>query len=419
MTAPSKPDAPIKMFPGEAFRPPTAPIVGGLLSDAEIEAKYAAGDVRIVTEQARYPLPQIPTMLSSGDYRIDPDYQRRTRWSPVRQSRLIESFIINVPVPPIFLYEVAFAKYEVMDGLQRLTAIRDFYDDKLVLEGMEQWQELNGRRYTTLPESIRRGVDRRYLSSIVLLRETAKNTDQADSLKSLVFERINSGGEHLSPQESRNALFDGAMNRMCKELSKNEALCRTWSIPLSDEVEGDEPADQLLDTSIEEDAPDRRHHKLVRSMGDVELVLRFFAYRHRLSNQEGALKGFLDSYLRQANKYPEKTLKQLGELFIATIGAAHAILGDKAFWLYRKPKNGTWAWKRRPTTTVYDPLMFALSQNIQARDTLVAKKDAFEKKIQQVFEENAAAFEGRYTNKEDLRRRNDLMVGLVNTVARS
>ena len=70
----------------------------------EISEKYIRGDVRIVTEQARYPLTTIGTMLNSGDYDLNPEFQRRKRWSRVKQSRLIESFIMNVPIPPIFLY---------------------------------------------------------------------------------------------------------------------------------------------------------------------------------------------------------------------------------------------------------------------------------------------------------------------------
>ncbi|MEG4286848.1 DUF262 domain-containing protein [Microcoleus sp. A006_D1] len=98
------------------------------LSDQEINEKYKRGEIRIVTEQARYPLDSIQTMLDSkqGDskkYILNPEYQRRKRWDNTRKSRLIESFIMNVPIPPIFLYEVDYSIYEVMDGQQRLTTI--------------------------------------------------------------------------------------------------------------------------------------------------------------------------------------------------------------------------------------------------------------------------------------------------------
>src|SRR5579862_9163717 len=84
-------------------------------SDSEINAKYIAGETRIVTEQARYPLNTIAGMVDSDDYELNPDFQRRHRWSAEKQSRLIESFIMNVPVPPIFLYEDKYSHYEVMD----------------------------------------------------------------------------------------------------------------------------------------------------------------------------------------------------------------------------------------------------------------------------------------------------------------
>jgi hypothetical protein len=124
-----------------------------LMSNEEINSKYVKGDVRIVTEQARYPLPQIVPMVESGDYELNPEFQRRHRWDDQKKSRLIESFIMNVPIPPIFLYEDRFSHYEVMDGLQRLTAIYGFYTNQLVLDGLEEWPELNGRRYSELPKS--------------------------------------------------------------------------------------------------------------------------------------------------------------------------------------------------------------------------------------------------------------------------
>ena len=106
------------------------------LSDEQINEKYRRGEIRIVTEQARYPLDTIETMLDSKQgeskkYILNPEYQRRKRWDNTRKSRLIESFIMNVPIPPIFRQEVDYSIYEVMDGQQRLTAIYDFYKEHL------------------------------------------------------------------------------------------------------------------------------------------------------------------------------------------------------------------------------------------------------------------------------------------------
>ncbi|VAW88881.1 hypothetical protein MNBD_GAMMA18-96 [hydrothermal vent metagenome] len=75
------------------------------LSDEEINKKYRDGEIRIVTEQARYPLNIISSMVHSKNYKLNPEYQRRHRWNNEKRSKLIESLIMNVPLPPIFLYE--------------------------------------------------------------------------------------------------------------------------------------------------------------------------------------------------------------------------------------------------------------------------------------------------------------------------
>jgi uncharacterized protein with ParB-like and HNH nuclease domain len=111
-----------------------------------------------------------------------------------------------MPLPPVFLYEYDYSKFEVMDGLQRLTTIFDFYSGNFALEDLGYWKELEGKRYDELPGEIQKGIDRRYISSIVLLEETAKTPEEAEALKQIVFERLNSGGEKLTAQETRNAL---------------------------------------------------------------------------------------------------------------------------------------------------------------------------------------------------------------------
>ena len=121
---------------------------GIVMSDDAINKKYRAGEIRIITEQARYPLTAISSMVHSDSYKLDPEYQRRHRWNNKRRSVLIESLIMNVPLPPIFLYEYEYSSYEVMDGLQRLTAIASFYDDEFPLEGLTKWPELNGKKYS-------------------------------------------------------------------------------------------------------------------------------------------------------------------------------------------------------------------------------------------------------------------------------
>ena len=80
-----------------------------------------------------------------------------------------------------------------MDGQQRITALRDFYADKLELTGLKQWPEINGRSYNTLPDKIQAGLDRRSITSIVLLKESTSDEFEVSILRETVFERLNTG----------------------------------------------------------------------------------------------------------------------------------------------------------------------------------------------------------------------------------
>lgn len=363
------------------------------VSDSEVNEKYIKGEIRIVTEQARYPINTVSKIVTDKSYRISPEYQRRHRWSSDRKSRLIESLIMNVPIPPVFLYEYDYSKYEVMDGLQRLTAIHDFYSDAFALEGLSEWSELNGRTYSTLPEKVREGIDRRYLSSVILLKETARDEGEALRLKQLVFERINSGGVKLEGQETRNAIFDGPLNQLCIRLSRNPSLCRLWGIPEAspDESEGGKPSQ------------DRVENKLFREMTDVELVLRFFAYRqkHRLQKSGESLKNYFDRFLREGNQLSEQTLEELAALFERTIDLTERLLGKNAFYLYRKRTRSneeSWAWRESPTTTIYDPVLFTLSLFLDRQDRLLERREDIQLHISDFYKTNYSTFEGRNVN---------------------
>ncbi len=397
------------LLPGEKFvieskfdRPQSS------FTDREINDKYKRGEIRIVTEQARYPLDTIETMLDSrqGDkqkYILNPEYQRRKRWNNTRKSRLIESFIMNVPIPPIFLYEVDYSIYEVMDGQQRLTAIYDFYQGKFELKGLEYWRELNGRNYDNLPEQVKRGIDRRYLSSIVLLAETAKSQEEAESLKRIVFERLNSGGEKLTPQETRNALHNGKFNQLCMELAKNDNFRKMWQLPLESEVE------DLLVKSEEELKKEKQPNILTRlasyrKMEDVELVLRFFAYRN-LKDLKSPIDEFLNEYLKQANSWSDRVLSDLESIFKETIDLVYLVFGDEAFLPPSRLIES-----KTPRKSVYDPLMQVFSRNLDKKDRIIqnAEKISQERYLKEDLlypGKDRSLFDARYNDRKDVESR--------------
>jgi hypothetical protein len=379
-------------------------------TDEELNSRYAKGEIRIVTEQARYPLAGILSMLQAtieGErgtrelrYKLDPEYQRRHRWSVERKSRLIESFLMNVPVPPVFLYERDLARFEVMDGRQRLTALSDFYADKFELTGLQYWSDLDGRRYSQLPSKVRDGIDRRYISSIILLKETAATDEQASMLKKMVFERLNSGGVKLGSQETRNAVYNGPLNKLCLELSENEKFRRMWGIPL-DPAPEERDADEETDEAADE--PTTAGTRMFEKMEDVELVLRFFAYRKIGEFKAGLNKisEFLDRFIVAGNKFPDAGLAEYRTMFEATVDFLWDVLEGDAFTVLDLSK-------RRPTKIVYDPLMFIANSPdvVPYRDKLVAKKDVLRAELKAMYEKNQALFSGRRTNFKDTQDRN-------------
>jgi len=393
-------------------------------TDEELNSRYAKGEVRIVTEQARYPLAGILKMLEEeieGEdgskerrYKLDPEYQRRHRWSIERKSRLIESFLMNVPVPPVFLYERDLARFEVMDGRQRLTALSDFYADKFALTGLQYWSDLDDRKYSELPTKVRDGIDRRYISSIILLKETAVNDEQAAMLKKIVFERLNSGGVKLGNQETRNAVYNGPLNRLCLELSENEKFRRMWGIPLDpkpEEINADEESDEIIDE------PTKAGLRMFEKMEDVELVLRFFAYRKIGEFKAGLNKisEFLDRFIVVGNKFPEEGRARYRSMFVSTIDFLWDVLEGEAFTILDPSK-------RRPTKIVYDPLMFVANSPdvVPHRASLVANKEMLRADLKDVYEKNQALFSGRRTNYNDTQERNRCVSeAFANTIAKT
>ena len=357
----------------------------------DIEKKYRLGEIRIVTEQARYPLCNILDMLKTGQYILDPVYQRRGRWSVTRQSRLIESFIMNVPIPPVFLYEADYASYEIMDGKQRISAIRDFYEDKFALENLEYWSKLNGMKYSELPGVIKRAIDRRYISSIILLNESSDSNEKAEMMKMMVFDRINSGGVRMEYQESRNAKYQGAFNDMVCELSENESLRRIFGIPVRTDYDEEEQYLRDLETNM-----------MYCKMQDCEFVVRFFAMRFIHYYESIPLNVFLDRFTESANKLPSEVLQQYADLFNNTINLMYAIFEDEAFRPWRFDKNRNLVPYSMTSMAISDPMMLAMSQLIENGDKLMKSAKDIRSQFAKMLFENRARFNSRDNKKSSI-----------------
>lgn len=372
------------------------------LSDPEINEKYLSREWRIVTESNREQLPNfVEALKRTGWMELRPFYQRRRRWDPKLQSRLIESFIINIPVPPLFVYESDLAKYEVMDGQQRITAISEFYSNNLRLQGLEQWPELNGRTYSKLPSEIRKGIDRRSISYTVLLAESAETDEEKTLLRQLVFERLNTGGVKLSQQEIRNCLYQGEFNDLLFKLAKHKIFRKVWGIPPYNNEEEANPSIELLQNTT------------YSKMADVELALRFFALRHADHYQRG-MQGFLDLYMVRARRFTEHDLRLLHDLFVRTIELADDLYGDTLFQPWKPDER---EWSGRPQVAFSDAVMIGLCRNLDHADKLRSRRNLVIEGTKELFNQHEeGTFTGRGNSKADVSGRIDLFDQMLKTV---
>ena len=263
-------------------------IVQSQSGTTDLESFFAKNAFRVVYQTNNFFLPQIRDLIDKGEVlNLRPEYQRRLRWSVVQKSKLVESLLLNIPVPPIFLYESDAARYEVMDGQQRLNAVREFIAGDFALSGLTVLGPLNGLRYSRCPPRIKRALDRSSLAAIVLLLESEPERVvgrlSLTDIRRFIFDRLNTGGTKLNPQEIRNALNPGVLNKVIIDLTRSALFTKVFDIPPYVETD---PNDYYED-------PARQRNLLYATMGDCQLVLRYFALKDP-DNIRGSMRSMLD-----------------------------------------------------------------------------------------------------------------------------
>lgn len=291
------------------------------LSEAEIVKKYDEGQAQIIIQRNDFLIPNILQMVKDRDVlNLAPKYQRRLRWSDTKRSQLIESLLMNIPIPPIFLYERDLARYEVMDGQQRLDTIRAFRENEFPLTNLKQWKELNGREYKDLPSRIQRGLERRGLAAVIVLTESSENQKSALKIRQYVFERLNTGGEKLNAQEVRNCIYESPFNDTLIEIARSKEFTEVWGIPPKEPDEPHKISQRL------------KSNPLYAKMDDCQIVLRYFA----LSDQNaitGGMKNTLDQCMVRLQLLRKSDCTKLKNEYISILRTAMQIYGDKLFHL--------------------------------------------------------------------------------------
>jgi hypothetical protein len=305
-------------FGEESFEPPAT----------ALEEKYSKEMRQIVSQKIDLPISTLPEMIKE-QINLNPDFQRRDRWDEEKQSRFIESIIMNVPIPPVFLGEDQYGMYVVLDGRQRLTAIREFLNNTFKLKSLKVWGDLNGQNYNDLEKKkLAAAITRRFIPAVVILKESSTQ------VKYDVFDRLNTGGVTATPMEIRNAVFQGGFNKLIRQLAELPEFRRLWDIPT--------------------EQGELEKNGLYRDMSDLELVLRFFALSH-YDQMNMKYKDYLGDFMDRRNKDYVKNQaleKEDRQVFIRTIENCWIVFGAAVF-----RKNA----QSKKSVPLADAVMIALS----------------------------------------------------------
>ena len=333
-------------------------------SDARLDPDefFAKNAFRIVYQTNNFFLPQIRDIIDKGEIlNLRPEYQRRLRWSTPQKSKLIESLLLNIPIPPVFLYETEAARYEVMDGQQRLNAVREFIAGDFALSSLQVLRPLNGLRYSKCPPRIKRTLDRASLSAIVLLLES--ETDRPTSgrltltdIRRFIFDRLNTGGTKLNSQEIRNALNPGPFNKMLIELTRFRLFTEVFDIPPYTEANPNEYYEN----------PSRQKNSLYASMGDCQLVLRYFALKDE-GNIRGSMKSMLDRAMEV--KITDQQAEAWKQEYTDRFTFIYDLFDHHPFRLPPDEKG-----RARVSAAIYDASMVAINNRWDSRKEIEADK---------------------------------------------
>lgn len=260
---------------------------------------------------------QLYDMIVEGLIEIAPEYQRHFVWDRTRQSQLIESLLLGIPVPNLFMATNKDSTWEVIDGLQRLTTVVNFVGEdqvikkvnesgvKLIVDGLDKLESINGLTFDQLPKSVQLMFMTRPIRVTVL-------NDRSDfEVRYDLFERLNTGGVSLHPQEIRNCVFLGRFKDFIVTCSQNEDFLAVVKMTKKQEITGNRE----------------------------ELVLKFFAYLTSRDEFIHSVKGFLNDYMEKMTKsFPDIEQRDLLNIFNNTFALLNRMLPHG---IVREPRVNT------------------------------------------------------------------------------
>ena len=321
------------------------PAVGEVFDDEPGEQPYPADEIPSEREVVTTPLdPPVKSLLDDIHTKaliVNPEFQRRDVWDRTRKSRLIESLLLNIPIPVLFLAEDKDGTRVVVDGQQRLRAIEQFEAGQFALGGLQVLPGLNKKRWVDLSPRQARLILNRALRCIVISASSDPN------LRFEVFERLNASGVSLNDQELRNSIYRGPFNRFLNDLATDSG----WLALLRRK----EPDNRL------------QHH---------EMILRFLSMHEASSSYRPPLKAWLSDFMGLHRQESGEALEPMREAFERACRAVSTVFDRPGVVPFRRARSrhGTEvAWDNTLNRPVFELQMLGLMN--ERPDVLAAHAD--------------------------------------------
>ena len=297
---------------------------------------------KVYTDQGDPEIESLYGKYKRGKLIIQPDFQRHFVWDATKSSRLIESALLDIPLPVIYLSEENGGREYVIDGQQRLTAFFSFIDGHFPdgkdfkLSNLKVFREFNRKSFKDLDDDLQDKIRYCKIRTITFRRESDID------LKFEIFERLNTGAVSLNNQELRNCVFRGPYNELLKELSTDKDFMYLLGLERQD-----------------------------KRMKDIELVLRFAAFYHSTYlNYKPPVRKFLNDEMGQYQHIPDDKSLELKDAFKNTVTIIKSLLDTHAFKRFykgsEKNPNGTWELKKF-NASLYDILMYSFAREDKSR----------------------------------------------------
>ena len=305
-------------------------------SDDDTPLEIAPERRRVKTDKQDPPIETLHNWVKRGKLDLQPEFQRQYVWDRVKASRLVESLLLSIPIPVVYVAEEDDKRLAVVDGQQRLTSICAFIDGNFPdgtpfrLSGLQVLKEMNGKTFKQLHDTYQEAILDSTLRLIVI------EHDSDSDVKFEVFERLNLGAVKLNDQELRNCVYRGSYNALLRDLVQNKQFLK------------------IMDAS----EPHPR-------MKDREMILRFFAMWHNTHlKYKGPMKQFLNRDMEKYRNASPEVLAEMRVIFERAIDMAYSVFGDKAFRRFNigrdgKP-DGNWE-KNRLNLALWDTLLYTFA----------------------------------------------------------